>query len=384
MSEVRSLTALRFVAALYVFAFHLQIRWPLTGHDGLSAFLSQGAVGMTVFFMLSGYILAYRYSGSDLDWKEYTVHRVARIYPIYLLAALVTIPWASLPPPDPSAHGDDILQIGRWICLVLADVTVIQSWFPALFDYWNNSASWSISNEMFFYAVFPLLMPIIAKETERNKWRWYVGAFLASVLIGCAYLLFDPKGRFSTYYALPVFRLPEFIAGIALFHLGKAVRGNPRGIEFAFLALLTPWALYLVTIGQGLHGFIPHNWINIPMVSLALLALSTPGTLVSNLMSAAPLVWLGRISYCFYSFQSFVLFLAYDHYDALVHRFPALGHWKWWAASTFLALTAVSALAYQFIEEPMRRLLTKKLLKKNLPASSMPSPIKGGGDAQQA
>ena len=53
LTEVRPLTSLRFVAALYVFVFHIHIRWPVAGGwmDGL---LSSGAVGMSLFFMLSG------------------------------------------------------------------------------------------------------------------------------------------------------------------------------------------------------------------------------------------------------------------------------------------------------------------------------------------
>lgn len=64
MSRVRELpklTGLRFVAALYVFVFH--IRWPLVESKFLANTLGQGAIGMSLFFMLSGFFSACRYAG---------------------------------------------------------------------------------------------------------------------------------------------------------------------------------------------------------------------------------------------------------------------------------------------------------------------------------
>jgi peptidoglycan/LPS O-acetylase OafA/YrhL len=57
--EVRSLTGLRAVAALFVFFFLIQIRWPFAHSDFLANLIGQGAIGMSVFFVLSGFVLAY-------------------------------------------------------------------------------------------------------------------------------------------------------------------------------------------------------------------------------------------------------------------------------------------------------------------------------------
>lgn len=63
--DLPALTALRFVAAFYVFLFHVQLRAPIAENTCIVAFLSQGAVGMAIFFMLSGFILTHRYSQRD-------------------------------------------------------------------------------------------------------------------------------------------------------------------------------------------------------------------------------------------------------------------------------------------------------------------------------
>lgn len=94
--EILPLTGLRFVAAFYVFLFHIHIRWPLANDPFLNNILGQGAIGMSLFFMLSGFVLAYRYADGRTSLKDYLTNRFARIYPIYVAAALVTVPWIGI------------------------------------------------------------------------------------------------------------------------------------------------------------------------------------------------------------------------------------------------------------------------------------------------
>lgn len=361
MAEIRALTSLRFLAALYVFVFHIHIRWPVSTNEKIANFVSQGAVGMTVFFMLSGYILAHRYQGDNLDWRDYFTNRLARIYPVYVAAALVTIPWMGLPPHNPAVPGDDSLQIGRWVMLVLADVTALQAWFPPLLKYWNNGASWSISAEAFFYAVFPVIVPLIAHGSRRTKIRWLVAAYIFSFLPAVGYILFDPVGLSAVYYSVPLFRLPEFVAGIALFQLSSSVTLSTRRLELVFVAMLGGWAWYLANLGPSLPLFVSHNWLNVPFLGIVLLLLSRSDSILSKALSFSPAVWAGHASYCFYSFQAFVLFLAADYREPLIQRFHSLESRLWWTLLLLSALLAISAVAHHFIEEPCRIFIRNRL-----------------------
>lgn len=364
MSEIRALTSLRFLAAFYVFVFHVHIRWPLATNVKIANFVSQGAVGMTVFFMLSGYILAHRYQGEHVDWRDYFSNRLARIYPVYLAAALATIPWMGLPPHNLAVPGDESLQFGRWIMLVLADVTAMQAWFPPLLKYWNNGASWSISAEAFFYAVFPIIVPLIARGSQCAKIRWLVAAYIFSFLPALGYILFDPIGLSAVYYSVPLFRLPEFVAGIALFHLCHSITLSTRKLEIAFVAVLGTWAWYLANFGPSLPLYVSHNWLNVPFLGMALLLLSRSDSLLSRALSISPAVWAGHASYCFYSFQVLVLFLAEAYRDSVIQRFPALGNNLWWGLLLFSALLVVSAVTHRFIEEPCRVLIRNRFAKR--------------------
>ena len=148
-NHIKSLTGLRFLSALWVFLFHIHIRYPLTDSSFLSSILNYGHLGMILFFVLSGYILTHRYSEKAFELKSYYINRFARVFPIYILAGIVTLPWLI------HAGVENNIPIFKYVGLIFANIFAIQAWFPFMFDYWNVNASWSISVEVFFYLLFP-------------------------------------------------------------------------------------------------------------------------------------------------------------------------------------------------------------------------------------
>lgn len=349
---MRALTGLRFAAALYVFVFHVQIHWPLTSNAWIKNIISQGALGMSLFFMLSGFILAHRYGNSPVSLYAYFTNRVARIYPIYLLAALTTLPWLGI-----SIGGDTALHwlgsLAQLTLLVVANLFLIQAWFPQFFDYWNDGGSWSISVEAFCYAVFPFALSRLSKLSTQRLWSILGVFYLLAVLPGLIQLLFPAAPR-AVYYSMPIFRLPEFLMGACCYLI---VSRNPsriaiRGpwLPLMLLAMLT----YLATLGPALPNFLPHNWIWLPFLACTIMLLSQQGTGTAKLLSSRPLVYLGRISYSFYSFQPLVMLLLISRHDAIAGMFPVLGAGYAFAALALLLLIATAALTHYLIENPAR------------------------------
>lgn len=156
-AEIKSLTSFRFIAAFYVFLFHVEIRVPLFGEGIMGDFMREGAVGMTMFFVLSGFILSYAYQKAEIDIRQFFWNRFARVYPIYLLAALLALPWLYIEMRGESVSGGIWQAIIIAMTLLVFGLFLVQAWLPQTFSFWNNSASWSISNEAFFYSVFPSL-----------------------------------------------------------------------------------------------------------------------------------------------------------------------------------------------------------------------------------
>ena len=130
--EILALTGLRFVAAFYVFIFHIHLRWVLSDVSFVKNVLAQGAVGMSIFFMLSGFVLAYVYGDGKTSYKDYLVNRFSRIYPIYIFAAIITIPYIGITVANNSIHEISMATL-QGIFLIIANIFVIQAWIPQFF-----------------------------------------------------------------------------------------------------------------------------------------------------------------------------------------------------------------------------------------------------------
>jgi peptidoglycan/LPS O-acetylase OafA/YrhL len=146
--SIEPLTSLRAFAAIYVLVFHSGTQYLVKGKlvsGPLATFLLNGYIGVNFFFVLSGFILQYIY-GRRLqtrnDVAEYGIARFARVYPVYLLALILT-------------------------CLFVFDATLsavpqfllLQSWSsPAIGqpDNWNTPG-WTLSVELLFYILFPVI-----------------------------------------------------------------------------------------------------------------------------------------------------------------------------------------------------------------------------------
>ena len=367
--EIAPLTSLRFVAALYVFLFHIQIRWPLAEAGSLWwSVLSNGAVGMSIFFILSGFVLGHRYGPEVDDKRDFYVNRIARIYPIYLTAAIVTLPWLGI-----SLHDDEgglsWHAAAKLAFVVAANAGGAQAWFPSMFGYWNDSASWSISVEGFYYLLCPVLLGALA----RLKLRALVLAGLTTGLIGALpgvgmVLSHGAIASPLVLYILPIFRLPEFVLGICIFLLAARVARVGRGGVWAG-ALLALFLLYMGMAGPHQWSWVSHDIVVFPIVAglIFLLAKSDGG--LARALSGGPCVWLGKISYCFYSFQPLVLFFLVSHARDLPSWLTFGGsHWAI-CGLAFAALLAISAAAYHLIEEPCRRGIRRRLGSRPSPSS---------------
>ncbi|WP_190306067.1 acyltransferase family protein [Pseudomonas oryziphila] len=349
--EILPLTGLRFAAALIVFLFHIQLQYSVFDTPFIRKIIEQGAVGMSIFFMLSGYLLMLNYCNSESNLKDYFINRLARIYPVYFVAGLVTLPWLKI------GLGDTGLEMitgsAKAIFIFISNIFVIQAWFPQLFSYWNNGASWSISVEVFCYAILPLAIPALNKLSRRGIILLIVGLYFFSFMTGLSAKLYDGYGT-PIFYAMPIFRLPEFLIGACTYLIVKNWPTIKRAWIFQLFAALG-LASYLGIIGGWMPLYIGHNWLVIPVVALTIYTLSTDRGPLVWVLSRSPFVWLGKISYCFYSFQALTLMLLATYHTQITSSFPILENGKALTLAAFIFLTALSAAGYYLIEEPARR-----------------------------
>jgi peptidoglycan/LPS O-acetylase OafA/YrhL len=126
---IKSLTSFRFITAFVVFIFHCNVHLDLKiGPKYIDQFFAHGAVFMTGFFVLSGFIMSYVYFKTDFtnleNIKNYWIKRVAKIYPVFIFATIVH-----------SIFMFDSFEYSSVFALNWIDTIFgIQSWFYSMFS----------------------------------------------------------------------------------------------------------------------------------------------------------------------------------------------------------------------------------------------------------
>lgn len=348
-----SLTGIRFVAAMQVVFFHFGAGYAQR-HDlpkPITNLVTNGWTAVTLFFILSGFILSYIYSGQIAQpggklrfWEA----RFARIYPVYILALLLSWPFKGHP----------------GLGLSIAVFTMVQAWNPFHLTYggaWNSPA-WTLSTEAFFYLLFPFFLLLFERYSVRILRYLAVAAVLVIVLGHTMTPTIDPLTR-VTGLPLPVFRFPEFLLGMAL---GLIFLRNPRQRSRSPLSFAAILAIFVIL------GFVKGPWLSLLAVPLSVLIyeLAAADTLLSRLLGSKPLLLLGGASYAIYLLQepvrSWMHFATTGSTDLRTAKS---------GIDTFLSpivLIGFSIAVFLFWEEPMRKWLRawfKRHTATRLPAS---------------
>jgi peptidoglycan/LPS O-acetylase OafA/YrhL len=344
--DLPSLTGLRFVAALMVFAFHS------SGYGVLASPIWHstqfGFIGVTFFFVLSGVVLTWSARPGQTAGKFWR-RRFARIYPSHAAVALVAIGLYLfvMPPHKP-----------LWAGLVALVLLQAWSWNPVVFSA-GNGVSWSLSCEAFFYALFPWLMPLLGRRRRRVV---VVGVLLTACSTAAVVFSFVLGGRYDVpAYMNPMVRVGEFALGVAL---GHALREGwvPR------IRVATAWSATAAAAGVALLLGMMRGW-PVPRGAADVLALG-PFALVlmayagkdltgrGSWLSRPWAVYLGQLSFAFYLVHQLVM-------DFVLQRLvpmptatvpAALGR-----TAICLVLAVLAAMAvHHGIELPGQRLLSRR------------------------
>jgi peptidoglycan/LPS O-acetylase OafA/YrhL len=351
-SRLDSLTGLRFFAAGIVFLHHSFELTTGTLREALTAVFGHGRAGVSFFFLLSGFVLAWSMQPGDKPtsfWRR----RWARLWPAYAVATL-------------AGYLVSRFWDGKYFSLerLAANLAMVQAWIPAKDWYFSvNSVNWSLSVEAFFYLTFPFYARRIMRMRVRPAFvlggALLVGIVLVALTFGHGIVLGDgwqlpaSPGVWIVYVS-PAVRIMEFVLGIVLVSLLRQGALPVVPVWFAWTSLGLGW----VAAGEVPAGFAVVAVTVIPF-SLLILAYAQRDVAAprSSFWSSKGVVFLGNISFCFYWLHQLVLRV----FAAEVGR-------DWLAVSTgvrslkVLALVlAVSLLAawalHALVEKPMEKVL---------------------------
>ena len=336
MNEIRSLTGLRFVAAFYVCAYHGAHN--LTPFRWLNNIHSAGYTAVSLFFVLSGFILATTSSEhfqlKNFNFRSFMVKRVARIFPIHWLCIVGYLALDGAP------------SFGVLVANLFCFATFFS--LPII-----NMPAWSLCCEMFFYACF---LPIVRQVSRLQYFGCVVASivcFASSLAIAAVGFLFFPDETMAISWH-PVARIPEFIVGILIVRMNQL---KPVSIVTSDLRVWLSLGLILAVLASSSlipRIFLENSLLMLPFACLVSGLAQGGGGWLQRILSSNTAVILGKASFTMYLLQS----LFAESFKKLTSEFIFSGLTS--ALTWRVLLIAVSLVAFRFIEEPTRRWLIQK------------------------
>lgn len=318
-------------------------------HHAFPNVLPGGFVGVDIFFVISGYLISKiiftEVAAGRFSFLEFYNRRARRIFPALVVVLGVTagLGWITL-------FSDEFSILGRHILASTFFVENIYLWSEA--GYFDLGAElkptlhlWSLSIEEQFYILWPIIVVLFFRN------RAIMLAALVLILVGSFIinlsLAFTDAS--AAYYSIPS-RSWELLIGAGLAYFKIRFHGNvPRRLvklqwvlSFSGMVLIL-FSLVLISPESRFPGY----WALLPTLGTALLlSAGETGWVNRRILTFAPLVWVGLISYPLYLWHW--PFLSYTH---ILFGNVSFRH----GVISILAALIAATLTFHFVEKPFRR-----------------------------
>ena len=352
--RIDALTGLRPFASLYVFFFHFGRPLVAGCPPWLRSLAGGGYVGVSFFYVLSGFVLALSYGrrieSGPFSHRRFVARRLSRLLPAYLLALAMLLPLSLRA--DGGVHKS---ALGG-----LLQLCMLQAWWPPVALSWNLPA-WSVSVELALYLVLPSLVRALVRLSPRQRVGALAIAWAASLAIAGSYSALLPDGAVtadSDAFFLdfvkfwPPARLPELAFGVTLGLSFDGERRAPRWLGVAGVAV----AASLLAAGERLPFALVHNALLMPCFGAIIWAVAAARGAAARVIGSRPLYRLGRASYAVYILQMPLMYLV------LAARLPLAG-WRFFVV--FGALVYGVGVAFHVVIEPHAQRLVAQLFDGN-------------------
>ena len=356
-----SLTGLRFFAALLVFFFHTSLsNSPIPPNDPINpfadpgiahayakTFLNTGYIGVSFFFVLSGFVLTWS-ARPGQSVRAFWRRRMTKIFTNHLVVFTASLVLFA---------GATITSVGQW----LPNLLLVHTFFPQPgINLSMNPPSWSLGSELLFYLLFPLLIGPVRRIRDGALWGWAAAMAAGTVVVQLisTYLVPDtPKSaitpisdmQFWFGYLFPPGRLFEFVLGVLLARIVLAGRW-PRWMG-------TGKSLVLCAAGYA-AGFVvpfPYTFVAATIVPIGALIASVAADDVAGRrtwLRSRPMVWLGEVSFGFYLVQGVSIFYLRSLLDGATYAVPG----SLLLIAGFFGTSLLGGwLLYRFVEMPAMR-----------------------------
>jgi len=345
-----SLTGFRCFAASLVFIYHNRKYWRNDLYPGIIQFINEFHIGVSLFFVLSGFLITYTYFDKPLSsvkaYRQYVLLRIFRLMPLYWLILL-------------AYYLDPLFGNFRFSWLT----------FSLFHGFSNNlnltglAQAWSINVEMTFYILAPFLCIIFRKRTSYLI-ASLILLFSVFFLIGQFWNHLDTKAFFypvsfviqNTFFG----RSFQFLFGMGLAKMMldeneyleklkfKTVIGFAGMIVSTVLISLFQKNIYSQGVDHPV-GMMIHNFVLPFFISIFLAGLIFEKTFIQKVFASKIMVLLGNASFAFYLIHISYVNVKLKELFLLPDR-------------NFIVLWLISIALYLLVEKPIYKLSRKLIL----------------------
>ena len=355
------LTTLRFFAAAQVVVFHCGGKALEGSPWWVQGMFQNGYQAVIFFFVLSGFILTYSYcqEGNDSELrtsnKDFWIARMARIYPMYALALLI-----SVVPYIYSTFVAHITPMPRFIGGILCVPLLLQAWIPKIAWEWNIPA-WSLSVEAFFYALFPLVVRKLFRNTTPKAFIAMAGIFVLAT--GVFLLSVSQSGgneaavsetKYKFFAFCPVWHLPAFLFGMAFGRLFMIERSRILGDKI--FVLVSSFLVAIFALHEKVSPIFLSAAVLTPLFGILIFSAANCGGIIQKLLSHSWLIFLGEVSYGIYILHIPLAFWCSRIWERALGHSPESN--KAYFFIYFAAMLLFCCLTFVLFEVPARRALT--------------------------
>ncbi|MBU5266523.1 acyltransferase family protein [Virgibacillus proomii] len=344
------LDGLRALSVLAVIAYHLNLKWA-----------QGGFLGVGIFFVLSGYLITDQImkeweDSQKLHLLNFWSRRVRRLLPAMAFMLFFVALWFICVDPSrlPALKGDfisSLFYVNNW-WLIYHKVSYFESFGPAS----PLGHLWSLSIEMQFYLIWPLVLLISLKKVPyRIKFMRWILACAALSALAMALIYVPGTDPSRVYYGTDTRAFALLVgAGLAViwpsWKMIDKVSIRGRGILdivgalglFVLITMIYRTGEFDDSLYRG--GFFLLSFISAVVIAV----LAHPASRLGKVMGCKPLRWLGTRSYSLYIW----------HFPVIILSSPAVNTEGPSVLRILLQLVIsfiLADLSYKYVEEPFRR-----------------------------
>lgn len=341
--------ALRALAAMLVAYSHCETYCP--GWERFGRFSHAGSEGVTLFFVISGFIMVFTTTIRNPDCVTFIAGRISRIVPLYWLITLAVFLIALIKPSLMNSTHANVIELLKSLAFIpyVKESGLVQ---PIVF------VGWSLNYEMFFYGLFGLGL-LVPKKTHAALATMSI--LIALVVVG----VWIPSQSVAThFFTRPV--MLEFGLGMALGLLWRSHPGRILPSSLALSVMITSVVLIIA---------LPADILSIANAGYGLISALIVGSAIALERNGLILRWrwlqhLGDASYAIY-LSHFFITIAVDH---VLRHSPASGPAVVAILVATLAACALLGLViHHLIELPLTRAARRVLLPR--PPATLPSEL---------